>query len=199
MDAQTPDLTKIFKACIFAANKHKDHIRKDEQGSPYVTHPLQVAQVIWQIGGITNTNILVAAILHDTIEDTKTRDAEIIESFGNTVLEIVREVSDDKSLEKSERKRLQVLHAPDKTYPARIIKWGDKLVNCCDILNSPPKDWTLERRRNYIQWAADVLFIIRGTNPALEAAFDKMLTEAEIQLDYSIQPFETIHLRPWAP
>ncbi len=199
MGAQTPDLTKIFKACNFAANKHNDHIRKDEQGSPYVTHPLQVAQVIWQIGGITNTNILVAAILHDTIEDTKTRDAEIIESFGNTVLEIVREVSDDKSLEKSERKRLQVVHAPDKTYPARIIKWGDKLVNCCDILNSPPKDWTLERRRNYIQWAADVLFIIRGTNPALEAAFDKMLTEAEIQLDYSIQPFETIHLRPWAP
>jgi len=199
MSTQTPDLTKIFQACVFAANKHQDQIRKDQEGSPYITHPLFVAQVIWQIGGVADTNILVAAILHDTIEDTKTTPAELHKTFGKTILDIVLEVTDDKSLPKPERKRLQAVHAPNMTYPARIIKWGDKFVNCRDILKSPPKDWTLERRRNYIQWNADVLYRIRGANHALEAAFDEILKKSEIQLDFTIQPFKTVHLRPWAP
>ncbi|MEA3327944.1 MAG: HD domain-containing protein [Chloroflexota bacterium] len=199
MASQTPDLTTIFEACIFAANKHQGHIRKDQKGSPYITHPLLVAQAIWKIGGVTDTNILVAAILHDTIEDTKTTLMEIQDTFGKSILDIVLEVTDDKSLPRQERKWLQVVHAPGLSHPARIIKLGDKLVNCRDILNSPPKEWTLERRQQYIQWAVDVLYRIRGTNIALEAAFDDTLTRAETQLDFSIQPFETIHLRPWAP
>ena len=188
--AKTPDLTKIIKACIFAANKHHGQIRKNLEGSPYITHPLLVAQIIWQIGGVADTNILVAAILHDTIEDTETTHAEIKETFGKEILDIVLEVTDNKNLPKDDRKRLQVVHASDKTYPARIIKWGDKLVNCRDILNSPPRDWPLERRQNYIQWAADVLFMMRGTNDAIESAFDEMLMMAEIQLNFSIQPFK---------
>ena len=199
MSAQTPDLTKIFQACIFAANKHQDQIRKDQEGSPYITHPLFVAQVIWEIGGVADTNILVAAILHDTIEDTKTTRTELRKTFGKSILDIVLEVTDDKSLPKPERKRLQAVHAPNLTYAARIIKWGDKFVNCSDVLNSPPKDWPIERQRNYIQWNSDVLYKIRGTNLALEATYDEILKKAEIQLDFSIQPFTTVHLRPWAP
>lgn len=192
-------VNQILRAAIFAADKHQNQIRKDLQGSPYVTHPLTVAEVIWEIGGIRDTRTLVAAILHDTIEDTPTTPEEIRKQFGEEVLSIVMEVTDDKSLPKMARKRLQVLHAGNISLPAKLIKLGDKLVNCRDILNSPPKDWDLNRRREYIQWAADVLAQIRGTNAPLEDAFDKMVKEAETTLDFTIKSFDSINQRPWAP
>lgn len=199
MTSQNPDLSLILEACFFAAIKHDGQIRKDQSGSPYITHPLMVSRDIYQIGGVRDTNILIAAILHDTIEDTGTKPVEILESFGKVVLDIVLEVTDDKSLPKEERKRLQVVHAPEKTYPARIIKWGDKISNCRDILNSPPMDWPLQRRQNYFQWSADVLHKMRGTNASLEAAFDKIVERAEIQLNFCLLPFSSISTRPWAP
>jgi len=193
----SPELSQILEAVIFAAIKHQGQIRKDESGSPYVTHPLMVAQTLWNIGGVWDTRTLIAAILHDALEDTKTTPEEISERFGEAVLAIVLEVTDDKSLERIERKRLQVKHAPDLSQAAKIIKLGDKLVNCRDILYFPPKDWSLERRRDYIQWGADVVAKIRGVNPALETAFDAMLREAEELLDYSIQSFQSVNQRPW--
>jgi len=193
-----PDLNRFFDAVIFAARKHQGQLRKDNGHSPYVTHPLLVAQTLWQVGGITDTTILTAAILHDTLEDTNTTSSEIREIFGEEVLEIVLEVTDDKSLEKMERKRLQVVHAPHLSEAAKVIKLADKLVNCRDMIISPPEEWRLERRRNYIQWGADVVEKIRGTNLALEAAFDDMLADAELMLDFEILPFETIEQRPWA-
>lgn len=195
----SPELNQILEAVIFAAIKHQGQVRKDESSSPYVTHPLMVAQTLWEVGGVRDKHTLIAAILHDTLEDTKTTSEEVSECFGEEVLAIVLEVTDDKSLEKMERKRLQVIHAPDLSKAAKIIKLGDKLVNCLDILYSPPKDWSLERRREYIQWGADVVAKIRGVNPALETAFDAMLREAEELLDYSVQPFHSVNQRPWGP
>lgn len=189
----------LFDAAIFAAEKHQGQIRKDQRGSPYVTHPLMVAKTLWEIGDIRDRTTLVAAILHDTLEDTRTTRKEIRDRFGEDVLAIVLEVTDDKSLEKMERKRLQVIHAGDLSLPAKLIKLADKLVNCRDILDSPPRDWSLERRQHYIQWAADVVADIRGTNPSLEAAFDQVLTEAETQLHFDLQPFSSVYHRPWAP
>ncbi|MFW5713750.1 MAG: HD domain-containing protein [Brevefilum sp.] len=197
--SQDQALDKIFEAAIFAARKHQGQVRKDNRRSPYITHPLQVAQILWDLGGVRNPQTLIAAILHDTIEDTGTTRMEIRETFGEEVLLIILEVTDDKSLEKMTRKRMQVVHAPELSEPARLIKLGDKLVNCRDILQNPPSDWPLERRRNYIQWGADVIEKIRGTNQALENAFDQMLTEAQEQLDFIIQPFKTVDERPWGP
>lgn len=191
------DLGRILEAAIFATQKHQGQVRKGEQGLPYITHPIAVAKAIWEIGGVKDNDILVAAILHDTIEDTQTTKNEIKERFGEDVLSIVLEVTDDKKLEKMERKRLQVLHAATLSYPAKIIKLGDKLINCCDILLSPPNGWDLERRRDYIQWGADVVSRIRGTNQALEQAFDEMLAQAEGELAYKIEPFDSINDRPW--
>jgi len=199
MGSQNPDLSRIFAACVFAANKHAGQTRKDQSGSPYITHPLMVTRDIWKIGGVKDTDILIAALLHDTIEDTGTKPSEIHEAFGKPILDIVLEVTDDKSLPKEVRKRLQVVHAPEKSYPARIIKWGDKLVNCRDVLNSPPRDWPLLRRQNYLQWSADVLYKMRGTNTPMEEAFDKLLEKAETQFNFAIQAFETIHTRSWTP
>lgn len=192
-------LDRVMEAAIFAAQKHQGQVRKDDRRSPYITHPLQVAQILWEVGGVRDPQTLIAAILHDTIEDTHTTHAEISKAFGDQVLKIILEVSDDKSLEKMTRKRLQVEHAPALSKAARLIKLGDKLVNCCDILEHPPSDWDLTRRRNYIQWGADVIAQIRGTNQALEAAFDHMLAEAEAQLNFTVQPFKSVGNRPWGP
>ena len=194
---ESTQVDTILAAAIFAAEKHRGQVRKDQRGSPYITHPLIVAQILWETGGIRETPILTAAILHDTLEDTPTTQAELQSQFGQAVLQIVLEVTDDKSLPKMERKRRQVLHAPELSRAARLVKLGDKLVNCGDILKSPPKGWNIERRRHYVQWAADVVHQIRGTNPPLENAFDAALREAETQLDFAIQPFQTIHQRPW--
>ena len=117
-------------------------------------------------------------------------------SFGEIVLAIVLEVSDDKSLPRMERKRRQVLHAPELSRPARLVKLGDKLANCSDVLESPPNGWDLIRRQEYVQWSADVIAQIRGVNPPLERAFDAVIHEAETELHFQVQPFETIHQRP---
>lgn len=189
----------LLEAIIFATRKHQGQIRKDQEGSPYITHPLAVARAIWQIGGIKELKILVAAILHDTLEDTQTHQSEIEQQFGQEVLSIVLQVTDDKSLEKIDRKRRQVEHASHLTLDARIIKLADKLVNCQDILHSPPNGWSLKRRQDYVQWAADVVEHIRGTNTPLEAAFDLMLKKGEEVLDFKIKPYSSIDQRPWSP
>jgi guanosine-3',5'-bis(diphosphate) 3'-pyrophosphohydrolase len=190
---------QLFDAALFAAKKHQGQVRKDRRGSPYITHPLTVAKTLWVIGGVRDGSTLVAAILHDTLEDTCTTQVEIRECFGEDILRIILEVSDDKSLEKIERKRLEVLHASEISSPAKLIKLGDKLANCRDILESPPNGWPLLRRQHYMQWAADVVAGLRGVNPPLENAFDQMLIKAENQLQFSIQPYSTVNQRLWAP
>ena len=192
-------LEDLFNAAIFAARKHQGQVRKDRRASPYVTHPLAVARTIYEIGGINDRDTLVAAILHDTLEDTQTTPDDIREIFGGDVVSIVLEVTDDKTQIKMERKRQQVIHAEHLSQAARVIKLADKLINCRDIINHPPDDWPLSRRRDYIQWAADVISRVRGTNPQLEDAFDRMLSDAEAKLEFKIEPYETVGNRPWAP
>jgi GTP diphosphokinase / guanosine-3',5'-bis(diphosphate) 3'-diphosphatase len=137
---QTVSLDKLFEAVIFATRKHQGQVRKDLRQSPYVTHPVSVARIIWLIACEKETNTLIAAVLHDTIEDTNTTADEVRETFGEDVLSIIQEVTDNKELIKLERKRMQIVHAPGLSQPARIIKLADKLINCQDILHYPPLD-----------------------------------------------------------
>ena len=195
--AGNPELLTILDAAIFASEKHQGQVRKNKGHSPYITHPLLVAQAIYQIGGIVNSRILTAAILHDTLEDTMTDEKEIEARFGEKVLSIVLELTDDKTVEKMSRKRLRVIHASELSYEAKIVKLADKLVNCRDILNDPPEDWPLERRQNYIQWGADVVEQIRGTNSPLESAFDQVLSDAQAQLNFKIKPYDSVDQRAW--
>ena len=97
------------------------------------------------------------------------------------------------------RKRLQVIHAAELSYEAKIIKLADKLVNCRDILNDPPEDWPLKRRQDYIQWGADVVEQIRGTNSPLESAFDQVLSDAQAELNFKIKPYDSVDQLPWGP
>jgi len=139
----------ILKAASFAAVKHRDQRRKDAAASPYINHPLELARVLADVGGVTDAATLCAALLHDTIEDTDTTRDELARQFGEEVAALVAEVTDDKSLPKAERKRLQVEHAATISDKAKRVKLADKICNLRDVATSPPSDWSLERRREY--------------------------------------------------
>jgi guanosine-3',5'-bis(diphosphate) 3'-pyrophosphohydrolase len=163
----------LIDALAFAAYKHRKQRRKDPEASPYINHPITLAQVLAKEARVTNITILAAAILHDTIEDTETTYEELRDRFGRKIAGIVREVSDDKTLVKAERKRLQIEHANTLSRGARLVKLADKISNVRDIASNPPSHWHLERRREYFDWAKKVVDRIRGTNKKLERAFDE--------------------------
>ncbi|MEB3323050.1 MAG: HD domain-containing protein [Synechococcaceae cyanobacterium] len=178
-DEATPaDVPDLLRALAFAATKHRDQRRKDAEASPYINHPIAVAHVLAVEGGVTDRDILVAAVLHDTVEDTETSFAELEAGFGTDVTRLVRELTDDKSLPKDERKRRQVRHATAASPGAKQIKLADKICNVRDITDTPPADWPVERRLAYLAWAREVVDGCRGTNAALERAFDAALARA---------------------
>ena len=172
----------ILKALRFSAEKHNDQRRKDSRSSPYINHPIQVAETLWTVGEVRDVTLLVAAILHDTVEDTATTPDEIRENFGEDVLALVLEVTDDKSLPKQVRKQLQVERAPHKSRDAKFLKLADKISNVRDIIQSPPKDWSLERRREYLLWTEKVVAGLRGVSPGLESRYDERLVEGKRSL-----------------
>jgi len=167
----------VLEALRFAAERHRRHTRKDGE-TPYVNHLIDVADLLARVGCVTEREVLVAAVLHDTIEDTGTKREEIALVFGPRVAELVAEVSDDKSLHKDERKRLQILHAPGLSRQAKLIKLADKISNVVDVVERPAREWSLERRREYFDWSRDVVAGCRGTNEALEALFDAVDADA---------------------
>lgn len=157
----------LLKALAFAADKHRFQTRKDKAGTPYINHPINVARTLAEIGNENNIQLLTAALLHDTIEDTETKPEEIESQFGKEVLDLVLEVTDDKSLSKEERKKLQVLHASKKSTLAKKLKLADKICNVYDIIHHPP-GWPIERKLQYLKWAEDVLEGLKGANENLE-------------------------------
>lgn len=165
-------LAALIKAVAFAADKHRNQRRKDVDASPYINHPIALAQVLANEGGVEDVEVLCAAVLHDTLEDTQTTAAELASLFGAKVTGIVLEVTDDKALDKAVRKEEQVRHAPHLSPEAKLVKLADKICNLRDILASPPSDWTAERKQAYFDWAVRVVNGVRGAHPGLEATFD---------------------------
>ena len=125
----TDALGSILAAVHFAADKHRDQRRKDAEASPYINHPIEVAELLERVGGITDIVTLQGALLHDTIEDTNTTPEELEKAFGKEVRSVVEEVTDDKRLPKEDRKRLQIEHAPHVSLRAKQIKLADKIAN----------------------------------------------------------------------
>lgn len=167
------DLELLIRAAAFAAHKHRDQRRKDAGATPYINHPLALAYVLAAEGGVDDVQTLCAALLHDTIEDTETTADELEQAFGAEIRTIVLEVTDDTSLLKAERKRLQVEHAPHISGKAKLVKLADKIVNVRDVAHSPPDRWLLERRQEYFDWAKRVVDGLRGVHPVLEGVFDR--------------------------
>jgi GTP diphosphokinase / guanosine-3',5'-bis(diphosphate) 3'-diphosphatase len=166
------DVSLLLEALAFAAEKHRMQRRKDDEASPYINHPIALAQVLCNEGGITDTVVLCAALLHDTIEDTDTTAEELRKRFGEAIATIVVDVTDDKSLPKETRKTLQVKHAPSLSREAKLVKLADKICNVRDVSTTPPAEWSLGRRQEYFDWAKQVVDGLRGVNRTLEGRFD---------------------------
>jgi (p)ppGpp synthase/HD superfamily hydrolase len=184
---QPSDTTKetpssLLAALKFAAHKHSRQRRKDLEATPYINHPIAVAEVLSRVGEITDLPTLQAAILHDTIEDTETSPQELEDYFGQEVRFLVQEVTDDKSLPKQERKRLQIEHAPKLSTPAKLIKIGDKICNVGEITATQPAEWPLQRKLEYLDWAERVVSGCRDCNLDLEQHFDAVLRESRESL-----------------
>lgn len=161
----------LLDAVMFAAERHKNQRRKDKEASPYINHPLALAHLLATKGGVEDVATLQAAILHDTIEDTETTEEELRLRFGGVVADIVVELTDDKSLPKQRRKELQVEHAPHKSNAAALVKLADKTCNLRDIANTPPADWTVQRRQEYFDWAKRVVDGLPKVSEPLLTAF----------------------------
>jgi guanosine-3',5'-bis(diphosphate) 3'-pyrophosphohydrolase len=170
-------MNRILQAASFAATKHTGQRRKNAAAGPYINHPIEVAEHLSTVGGITDEDILIAALLHDTVEDTDTTREEIAEWFGENVASLVMECTDDKSLPKQERKRLQIVNAPHKSPGAKQIKLADKTCNLRTMVEDPPADWPLQRQIEYFEWAEKVVAGLLGQNEALDAGVLSVLRE----------------------
>jgi guanosine-3',5'-bis(diphosphate) 3'-pyrophosphohydrolase len=175
----------VLKAAEFAAQNHEGQIRKGRDEWPYIDHLKSVARVIAEVGGIEDPEILAAAWLHDTIEDTETTPEELEATFGKRVRQLVEEVTDDKSLPKDERKQMQIQHAPALSPNAVLIKLGDKISNIIDVTNTPPTQWTLQRRKKYLDWAEEVIDKCPKVNKALVQNFSEVLKKGRRLLRYT--------------
>jgi len=178
----TDDPLLLLKAADFAAYKHRHQRRKCVDALPYVNHPLTVARILSDIGGIRDFEVLAAAILHDTLEDTDTTPDELSREFGERISAMVMEVSDDISQPRATRKQQQVEHAGGLSDGAALIKLADKIANVRDMAGSPPADWSLERRLGYLSWAEKVILNCPPVNKALQQEFMHALAAAKVAL-----------------
>ena len=179
------DVSLMLKAFKYAADKHQDQRRKGANAAPYINHPIAVAEMLWRIGGVRDASVIVAAILHDTVEDTDATLLELESDFGREVCGLVAEVTDDKSLPEEERRLLQETHAPHLSPGAKQIKLADKISNISEVASTPPPGWSHERRSEYMSWGDRVVKGLRGCNAGLEAHYDAVIKEARASLEVS--------------
>ena len=182
MQAPSTGIGLVIHAAHFAADKHRDQRRKGVRNTPYINHPLEVAERLARIAGIEDATILAAAILHDTIEDTETTRAELAGIFGNDIAALVAELTDEPGLTWQQRKRLEIDHAAHLSDRAKMIKLADKTCNVADTVANPPGEWTLSRRRDYLEFARLVADGCRGANAALDAEFERVMADARARL-----------------
>jgi guanosine-3',5'-bis(diphosphate) 3'-pyrophosphohydrolase len=172
------EISMMLKAFHFSAQKHRYQRRKDPDESPYINHPIEVAETLWMIGGVRDLMTVIGAILHDTLEDTDTSVGEIETVFGKEIGRLVDEVTDQKKLPKAARKQTQIRNAPHKSVRAKQLKLADLSCNVYDILTAPPQGWSNERCRDYLVWTSKVVEGLRGTNQNLETHYDRLLKKA---------------------
>lgn len=175
----------LLRAACFAARCHRDQRRKDAAASPYINHPLEVAALLAEEGGLSDPDLLTAALLHDTVEDSPATFADIESKFGSAVRALVAEVTDDPALSEPQRKRRQVEHAPQLSRRAKQLKLADKISNLRDLDADHPIGWDRQRKLDYIQWGRDVAAGCHGVCPPLESLLQRVADEAEQRVSAS--------------
>ncbi|MDE2357457.1 MAG: bifunctional (p)ppGpp synthetase/guanosine-3',5'-bis(diphosphate) 3'-pyrophosphohydrolase [Alphaproteobacteria bacterium] len=174
---------RLAAAFAFAARAHVDQRRKGARQEPYLNHLAEVADLAARASGGADIDLIIAALLHDAVEDTPVTPAELEAAFGPRVAALVAEVTDDKTLSESERKRAQVAHAATLSPEARILKLADKISNVRDMAHSPPSGWSVARRAAYLAWAREVVEVCRPASPVLGELFDAIAAEASRGLE----------------
>jgi guanosine-3',5'-bis(diphosphate) 3'-pyrophosphohydrolase len=173
------ELVQVLRAAEAASRWHVHQRRKGPAHEPYINHLLEVARLVGEATEGKDTELVIAALLHDAVEDCEVPLKMIKRSFGNGVASLVAEVTDDKSLNKAIRKRKQIDDAPNKSQRAKILKLADKTSNLRALTTSAAADWSVKRKLDYVQWARKVAEGLNGANARLEAEFDKAAEEAE--------------------
>ncbi|MDB9801209.1 HD domain-containing protein [Flavobacteriaceae bacterium] len=158
----------LLHAIDYAAEMHRNQRRKNVQKYPYINHPLRVAYRLSECG-VSDINVLVGAILHDAVEDTDATLEDVKKLFGQSVCDLVEEVSDDKSLPKAERKRLQIEHIKNASDGAKLIKLSDKFHNLSSFMDGCPIGWSAIDVQGYFVWSMQVVKGCKGVNKQLEA------------------------------
>jgi (p)ppGpp synthase/HD superfamily hydrolase len=181
-DETLNDIVRLTEAYRFAADRHVGQRRKGAAAEPYINHLAEVADLVARATGGADVELVMAAVLHDTVEDTDTTFADIAARFGERVAGLVAEVTDDTTLPKAERKRRQVEHAAHASHGAKVIKLADKTSNLRAMAVSPPRDWSEARRAEYLEWGRQVVANCRGANPWLEEKFDAAAAALEAQV-----------------
>lgn len=187
----------LVKAINFAAIAHRNQRRKDEGKTPYINHPIEVMSLLSSCD-ICDVSVLCGAVLHDTIEDTDVTYNNLVENFGNEIADIVKECSDDKNLNKIERKKLQIEHASSCSDKAKLVKCADKLSNLMGLLSTPPSFWSPEEINGYFLWAFAVWKNIRGVNENIDKLLYDIFDQkgfhnlSSEQLQYGIDLYYTI-------
>lgn len=166
-------MKQLSKAIVFAAQSHAGQYRKDGK-TPYINHPLEVMNLVVSHVEKPSDEMLIAAVLHDVVEDTNVTISEIKHMFGVHVSRLVAELTDDKLLTKEERKRVQLMGVHLLSAEGKLLRLCDKICNVYDILYAPPGDWNVKRRLDYIHWSKEVVDRIRGTHKLLEKRFDEL-------------------------
>jgi len=172
MALESNDLKKLMHALEFASRKHKDQRRKDVDASPYINHPISLANILCNEAHVADVDVICGALLHDTVEDTDTTSEELEKEFGKKICNIVMDVTDDKTLGKQARKQAQIDHAAHASGEAKLVKLADKISNLRDVAVNSPPHWSLERQQEYFDWAKQVIDQVRGVHPLLESIFD---------------------------
>lgn len=174
----------VIRAIEFAALRHSGQTRKGNEKTPYINHPIKVVSLLLDFHE-NDSDLLSAAALHDVIEDTAREDREIRQlekiigqKFGNKVLNIIWEVTDNKQLPFQERKQKQIQDTPHLSQEAKKIKIADKICNITDLKEAPPVGWSRDRKNSYIEWSTKVIEGAKGVNKELEAYFAKISREA---------------------
>ncbi len=176
------DVALVMRAAQFASVRHANQRRKGRDQEPYVNHLIEVVAHLAQSARCDDTVLLAAGFLHDTVEDTDTTTAELVQLFGSDIARMVAEVTDDKTLRKDARKRQQIDTITSKSTGAKFLTIADKTANVASIVRSPPMDWTRHRMAEYGDWAENVVSQIRGLDPHLDDAFNRAMAELRAKL-----------------
>ena len=173
------DLRRLTKALSFAAEAHRNQRRKGAAQEPYINHLIEVLDLVVHTTSDADMDTLIAALLHDVVEDTPTDYEDVATNFGERVAEIVRENSDDMSLPKAERRRARIAAMARKSREARIVKMADVISNLRAIAVSPPAGWSAARKLGYLEGCRQLVNAARGTEASIERIFDETAADVE--------------------